>query len=110
MNDVKVWHWTGWFGLVGVVLFLCEIPLYLVGVPVPPINDAAAHSQHLANIRVVALTRVLLNMGFYVCLMVFTAGFRHLIRRTRSDYEWLATLVFGAGRGWYASIDRARGA
>ena len=29
--------------------------------------------------------------------MVFLAGFRHLIRQARPDYEWVATLVFGAG-------------
>ena len=29
--------------------------------------------------------------------MVFLAGFRHLIRQARMDFEWVATLVFGAG-------------
>jgi hypothetical protein len=29
--------------------------------------------------------------------MVFLAGLRHLIRHARQDYEWVATLVFGAG-------------
>ena len=32
-----------------------------------------------------------------VGLLVFLAGFRHLIRQARSDYEWVATLVFGVG-------------
>lgn len=102
MNDLKVWHLTGWFGLAGFFLFVSQVPLYLVGSPVPPINDAIAHTQHLANIRVVVLTRVLLDMGLYVCLMVFFAGFRHLILKARPAYEWVATLTFGAGLVWGA--------
>jgi hypothetical protein len=102
MDDLKVYHWTGAFGLAGVVLFLCELPLWILPGPGPPINDAVAHSQYLADIRVIVLTRVLLDMGMYVCLMVFFAGFRHLIQRTRSEYEWVATLVFGAGLVWWA--------
>ena len=31
------------------------------------------------------------------CLVVFLAGFRHLIRQARQDYEWISTAVFGAG-------------
>ena len=102
MHDLKVWHLTGWFGLAGFFLFVSQVPLYLVGSPVPPINDAIAHTQHLANIRVVVLTRVLLDMGLYVCLMVFFAGFRHLILKARPAYEWVATLTFGAGLVWGA--------
>jgi len=30
-------------------------------------------------------------------LLVFLAGFRHLIRQARQDYEWVGTLVFGVG-------------
>jgi hypothetical protein len=94
MQDLKVWHLTGWFGLVGFFLFVSQVPLYLVGSPVPPMNEAIAHTQHLATIRVVVLTRVLLDMGLYVCLMVFFAGFRHLILKARPTYEWVATLTF----------------
>jgi hypothetical protein len=31
------------------------------------------------------------------CLLIFLAGFRQQIRHARPEYEWLATLVFGAG-------------
>ncbi len=30
-------------------------------------------------------------------LLVFLAGFRHLARQARPDYEWVASLVFGVG-------------
>jgi len=102
LNDLKVFRWTGWFGVVGVAFLVCEIPLWIIPGTGPLINDAVGQSQYLADIRVIALTRVLLDMGMYVCLMVFFAGFRHLIQRTRSEYEWVATLVFGAGVVWWA--------
>lgn len=102
MNDIKVYHWTGAFGLVGVLLFLCEFVLWILPGAGPPMNEWVAHSQYLANTRVIVLTRILLDMGLYISLIVFFAGFRHLIQRTRSEYEWVATLVFGAGLVWWA--------
>jgi hypothetical protein len=97
-----VWRWTGAFGLAGAIIFLLEVPLWLVGFPVPAINNAAAHAQYLSDHRIVALTRVLFDMVLYVTLMIFFAGFRHLIRRSRPDYEWLGTLVFGSAITWFA--------
>lgn len=102
MNDLKIFHLTGWFGLAGVLLLVCEIPLWILPGSPPLISDAVGHSQYLAHFRVIALTRVLIDMGMYICLMVFFAGFRHLIQKTRTEYEWLATLVFGAGVVWWA--------
>lgn len=83
-------------------MLLFEIPLWILPGAPPLINDAIAHAQYLADIRVVALTRVLFDMGMYVSLMVFFAGFRHLIRQARAEYEWVATLAFGAGIVWWA--------
>src|ERR1700693_2402758 len=100
--DRKVWRWTGAFGLAGAIIFLLEVPLWLLGSPVPAISDAAAHAQYLGDHRIVILTRVLFDMGLYVTLMVFFAGFRHLIQRSRPDYEWLGTLVFGSAITWFA--------
>ena len=102
MDDLKVFRWTGWFGIAGVAIFMCEIPLWIIPGTGPLISDAVGHSQYLASIRIIALTRVLLDMGMYVCFMVFFAGLRHLIKKTRSEYEWVATLVFGAGLVWWA--------
>lgn len=84
------------------ILFLCELPLWILPGAGPLISDAVNYSHHLADIRVIVLTRVLLDIGMYVCFTVFIAGFRHLIRQARSEYEWVATLVFGAGLVWWA--------
>jgi hypothetical protein len=101
MHDEKVYRWTGAFGVAVFVLVLLEFPLWMVG-NAPPFNDTVAHSQYIAKIKDIVLTRVLLDMCMYVSCMIFFAGFRHLIRRARAEYEWAATLVFGAGVVWWA--------
>ncbi len=40
-----------------------------------------------------ALTDPLIMVG----LLVFLAGFCHLIRQSRQEYEWIAMLIFGVG-------------
>jgi hypothetical protein len=101
MNDLRVFHWTGAFGVAAVVFWLSQFPLYMMGSP-PSIYDGAAFGQHLFSIRNIALTRILLDQGVYVTTIVFAAGFRHLIRRARPDHEWVGTLVFGAALVWLA--------
>jgi hypothetical protein len=39
-------------------------------------------------------------MGLYVAMMVFAAGFGHLIRRSRAECDWVGTLAFGAMAVW----------
>ncbi len=102
VDDLKVFRWTGWFGLAGVIFLAIEIPLWILPGAAPLISDAVAHAQYLANIRVIALTRVLLDILMYMSLMVFFAGFRHLVVKTRPEYEWVGTLTFGAGVVWWA--------
>jgi hypothetical protein len=102
MDDLRVIRGTGWFGLAGVLVLALEIPLWIVPGSPPPISDGAAHAQFLADIRVIALTRIVMDMVMYACLMVFYAGFRHLIACTRPALEWAGTLVFGAGAVWWA--------
>jgi hypothetical protein len=101
MSDLKVFHWTGVFGLGVVVFSLSQFPLYMVGNP-PSVYDGLATSKHLQAIRNIAFTRILLDQGVYVSMMIFAAGFRHLIRRVREDYEWVGTLLFGAAVVWLA--------
>lgn len=98
----KVFRWTGWFGLAGVIFIIIEIPLWILPGAAPLISDAVAHAQYLANIRVIALTRVLLDILMYMSLKVFFAGFRHLVVKRRPEYEWVGTLAFGAGVVWWA--------
>ena len=86
------------------MLGLAELPLWIIPGTPPPIRDGAAFAKYLADSRLVALTRVLIDVLMYISFMVFYAGFRHLLRQTRKEYEWLATLNFGAAVVWWAVI------
>ncbi|MFN8486250.1 MAG: hypothetical protein U0350_01580 [Caldilineaceae bacterium] len=101
MSDQTVRRWTGAFGIACVVLWLSQFPLYMMGSP-PSVYDGAAFGQHLFAIKAIALTRVLLDQGVYVTLVIFAVGLRQLIRQAQPDYEWAGTLVFGAALVWIA--------
>ncbi|MGE5740911.1 MAG: hypothetical protein ACM32H_02645 [Candidatus Aminicenantes bacterium RBG_16_66_30] len=99
MNDQKVRRWAGGFGIGGFVVFLAALPLYFIGVgPGVPLEDATGFSEFIARTGALVLVRTTLaDALIMVGLLVFLAGFRHLIRRARPDYEWIASLVYGAG-------------
>jgi hypothetical protein len=102
VDDVSVVRRTGWFGLVGFAVFLIELVLRILPGSVPLISDAVSHTRFLAENRGFVVTWVLLDMAMYACLMVFFAGFRHLIIRKRAEYEWVGTLALVAGAVWWA--------
>jgi hypothetical protein len=85
-----------------VLFFAIELPLWIFPGNPPQITDAAASAAYLGSIKTIALTRILLDIGMYASLMVFSAGFRHLIIKTRPEYEWAGTLAFVAGAVWWA--------
>src|SRR6266581_9389723 len=99
MNDLKVRRWTGAFGVAGFVVFLVALPLYFVGPqPAARLEDAVQFSDYVSRASTLILTRATLaDPLIMACLLVFLAGFRHLIRQARPDYEWVGTLVFGTG-------------
>ncbi len=99
MNDLKVRRWTGAFGVAGFVVFLVALPLYFLGPqPAARLEDAVQFSDSVSRASTFILTRATLaDPLIMACLLVFLAGFRHLIRQARPDYEWVGTLVFGAG-------------
>jgi hypothetical protein len=99
MNDLKVRHWTGAFGVAGFVVFLVALPLYFLGTqPAARLEDTVQFSDSLSRASTLILTRTTLaDPLIMACLLVFLAGFRHLIQQARPDYEWVSTLVFGAG-------------
>jgi hypothetical protein len=97
MNDLKIYRWAGACGLAAIILFLVEFPIYFLRGPVPPLADTNKLSDYIAKNTGNVLTVVLLDMLIYCGFLVFLAGFRHLIRQARPEYEWLSTLVFGVG-------------
>ena len=101
MNDLKMFHRTGAFGLAVVGLTWAQFPLWLIG-QAPSVYDGAAFGHHLFAIKNVAFTRILLDQGIYVAMIVFAAGYQHMIRQARAECEWAGTLVFGSALVWIA--------
>jgi hypothetical protein len=95
MSDLRIARLTGTFGIACVALSFGQFPLWLVGNP-PSVYDGRGFAQHLFDIKNVALTRILMDQGIYVSMLVFAAGLRHLIRQARAGSEWIGTLLFGA--------------
>jgi hypothetical protein len=103
MNDLKVLRWTGAFGVAAGALLLVASPLYLVMGTPPSLGDAAKFSAYMTRNNTILITTKLVDMAYLVCFIVF-AGLRHLIRRVRPDYGWLAALVFGSALVQTASV------
>ena len=99
MNDQKIRRLAGGFGVGAFVAFLAALPLYFVGVgPGVPLDQTARFSELVARTGTFVIIRTTLaDSLIMVGLLVFLAGFRHLIRQARPDYEWVASLVFGVG-------------
>lgn len=72
MNDVKIARITGVFGVACVALTVGRFPLWLVGSP-PSVYDGHGFAQHLFAIKNVAFTRILMDQGIYVSMLVFAA-------------------------------------
>ena len=101
MTETRVARVTGIGALACVALSWLQFPLWVIGEP-PSMYDGAGFARHLFDIRTMALLRVLMDQGIYVGMMVFAAGFRHLVRHARPESEWLGTLTFGAAAVWLA--------
>jgi hypothetical protein len=99
MNDLKVRRWAGGFGVAGFIVFLAALPLYFMGIgPAAPLEDTVQFSDLISRTNTYILMRTTLADPLIMTgLLVFLAGFRHLVRQTRHDCEWIATLVFGVG-------------
>jgi len=100
MNDVRIARITGAFGIACVTLSLGQFPLWLGDSP--SMYDGSEFAGHLYAIKNIAFTRILMDQGIYVSMLVFAAGLRHLVREARSESEWIGTLLFGAALGWLA--------
>jgi hypothetical protein len=96
MNNLNVRRLTAASGLAIVALNWAMFPLYIVPGPAPQFQDTARFIDYWTSNSGLVLTRVFLDIILCACLLVFAAGFRHLIRQVRSDYEWVGTLAFGA--------------
>ena len=96
MSDQSVWRLTGMVGLAIVALNWAMFPLYLIPGTAPQFQDTTRFIAYWNSINGFVMLRILLDIIECACLLVFAAGLRHLIRRARSDYEWIGMLAFGS--------------
>lgn len=96
--DQGVRRLAGGFGVGAVAVFVAALPLYFVGMTDATPDDAARFAAYVTTVNTSVLIRTsLADPLIMIGLLVFLAGFRHLVRQARQEYEWLATLVFGVG-------------
>lgn len=90
---------AGAAGLAGFVVFLVALPLHFVGAqPAARLEDTVAFASSVSAARTPILVRTTLaDPLIMACLVIFLAGFRQLIKRSRQKSEWVAAAVFGAG-------------
>jgi hypothetical protein len=100
MNDRKVAFRTGIFGLLCLVFWLSQFPLYMMADTKSSFYDGAASARDLYKLRNIAFTRILLDQCLYIAMMLFTIGLRQLIKQARKEYEWAGTLLFGTVIVW----------
>ena len=83
MNDAQVQKIAGLAGLMIGLGSVSLLPLYFMYSGAPPAWNV--------------FTRDLIGLIVCAFLIVFVVGVSHLIHRADSSYEWLASLLYGAG-------------
>ncbi len=104
MNDLKVLRWTGACGVAAGALLLVANPIYLVMGTPPSLGNEALFTAYVTRSNTIAIATKLVDVVYLVGFIVLAAGLRHLIRRVRTDFEWLAALVFGSALVQTASV------
>jgi len=97
MDDLKIYRWSGACGLAAIAAFFIEFPFYLVRAGFPGVTDPVKIADFTATYGTNIMTCVFLDFIILTLIMIFLAGFRHLIRQADVQHEWLGTLVFGVG-------------
>lgn len=83
MNDARVRRLTGMSGVAIGAGGILALPLYFMYSGPPPAWNV--------------FTRDLVTLITCAFLIIFIAGFSHLLRRADAAYEWVASLVYAAG-------------
>ena len=91
MDKNKIIKWSGFFGLIGGLLLLLEIPLWIIPGDSGPIGHAVLHSNYLNETYTIAFTRIFIYILMYMCWMVFFIGLRQLIIFKNKEFEWIGT-------------------
>jgi hypothetical protein len=97
MDDQKIYRWSGACALAAIAVFFIEFPFYLVRAGFPGVTDPAKIASFTATYGTNVMICVFLDFLILTLVMIFLAGFRHLVRQADVQHEWLGTLIFGVG-------------
>lgn len=90
-------RWTGFLGLLWVVVQIAAVVLFLLAGNPPDFGDAKRYAAWVnANSGYLLGDAFLTSVATMLLLMQFT-GVRSLIRGAGEDWEWASALFFGAG-------------
>ena len=70
----------------------------------PGVTDSVKITDFTANYGTNVMTCAFFDFIILTLVMIFLAGFRHLIRQADAQQEWLGTLVFGVGLVYVSSL------
>jgi len=97
MNDQNIYRWAGICSLAAQAFFFIEFPFYVVRTGFPTVTDAAKLADYTTRNGTNIMICAFLDFIILTLIMIFLAGFRHLIIKADAQQEWLGTLVFGLG-------------
>jgi len=88
---------TGFFGLLIVIITLSEFPMYMAAGAAPLFSDEVNFTKFVEDSYQFFLLRIFLDIFLCVFYITFLAGLRQIFIKAKSELEWIATLLFGAG-------------
>lgn len=98
-NLLLIRRFAGWSGIIGFLAFLIALPLYFIDANLAaPLDQTLKFTNYITRTNTLILVRATLaDSLIMVGLIIFLGGFRSLIKQTKQDFEWIATLIFGVG-------------
>src|SRR3974390_3457025 len=94
MNDQNIYRWAGICSLAAQAFFFIEFPFYVVRTGFPTVTDAAKLADYTTRNGTNIMICAFLDFIILTLIMIFLAGFRHLIIKADAQQEWLAPLPF----------------
>ncbi|MDB5167592.1 MAG: hypothetical protein JWN26_737 [Candidatus Saccharibacteria bacterium] len=88
---------TGFAAVAIAILMLTEFLVKIAMGTRPSLGDSVALSEFITNNATQTLAIIIIDTLLMSCLIIFFAGFRQLIIRSKRDLNWITDLAFGAG-------------
>ncbi|TAL15026.1 hypothetical protein EPN95_00770 [Patescibacteria group bacterium] len=88
---------TGFAAIAIAILMFTEFLVKIAMGSRPSLGDGAALSDFITNNATQTLAIIIIDTLLMSCLIIFFAGFRQLIIRSKRELSWITDLAFGAG-------------